>query len=223
MATSDRRTAVQRFSDEIERKHGKTLNTRNLLGTISRQARELQATNPEQAERLMNESLGRREFSSGNKRLLIQSLQEQGVLEGKEASTRDVIRRTQFAGLLTYASVANSALNVLSRFDLGAGSFNAKVAGRVIEFEDKQKKWNNLRRAVLLGGSAASSIKIVSNIAAGVAVAPATAAAVGLAFVSQVARIYGDNQELSAQRKRQDLDSQYHQMAYGQIATRGNR
>jgi hypothetical protein len=131
-------------------------------------------------------------------------------------------RRSQFAGLLTAASTVNSGLNVLSRFSLGNGAYNAQVSGKVINFEDQQRNWENIKRGVFLAGSIGSFAKVV-GVFGGPAAAPLTIAAVGATLAGQGLNIYNDIRTLSGERKRQDSNARYHEMAYGQIVTRGNR
>lgn len=221
MAFQDKRTPLERYREELEEKTGQKISQRNIYRAVEKQADKMFEKNPLRSFEFSEKVLfGKGNLSLMNKAVIRQNLVEEGLLDGPQ---REIQKRTQFAGLLTVASVANSALNVLTRFDLGAGSYNAQVAGRVIDFEQKQKKWNNLRRTTLVVGSGASVVKVGVNAFMGAAVAPATAAAIGLAFVSQVASIYNDNLTLSAQRTRQNLNAEYHQMTYGAIVTRGNR
>lgn len=220
MATVDKRTGLEKFKEQYEENNGLKLNPRNLNKAVDRVIGDLSRT-PQKLDEF------RKNIGVGGELDLIQTrrlnMSINMVETGSPAISGSVAKKTQFAGLLTYASVANSALNVLSRFTLGAGAYNAQVGGRVIEFENQQKKWENLRRTTLLAGSAASTGYFGYKLAAGAAVSPATALAVGLAFTSQIARIYNENRELSGERARQDKDSRYHEMAYGRIVTRGNR
>ena len=140
----------------------------------------------------------------------------------EEAQAKDLARRSAFAGLLTTAQTFNAGMNVLSRFQLGAGAYNAQVAGRVIEFENQQRQWDNIKRSVFLVGSAASFAKVGVNAFQGT-IGFTTFAAVAATTAGQVARIYNENKSLSGERIRQDADAQYHRMVYGDIVLRGNR
>ena len=140
----------------------------------------------------------------------------------EEVQAKDLARRSAFAGLLTTAQTFNAAMNVFSRFQLGASAYNAQVAGRVIEFENQQKRWDNIKRSVFLAGSAASFAKVGINAFQGT-VGLGTFAAVTATTAGQVARIYNENKSLSGERIRQDADAQYHRMVYGDIVVRGNR
>lgn len=138
------------------------------------------------------------------------------------ASSKELARRSQFSGLLTAASAVNASLNVMSRLRLAEGAYNAKVAGRVINFENQQKTWENTKRAVFLIGSTLSFAKVSLGLIAGVS-NPIGVAAVVATTAGQAARIILDNKMLSGDRQRQDSNAEYHRMAYGNIVTRGNR
>jgi hypothetical protein len=182
--------------------------------------------NPDMLERL-NQSTGTR---TGRK--LPRSNGAQGGLDDlfnqaydtstKVQNKKELNRASQFQGLLTKAAVANAAVNVASRVFLGNGAYNSQVAGKTIEFEDQQRGWENFKRATFLAGSTASLAVVGAKVLVGAA-SGWTLAAVVATSAGQAARIYNDNQALSGERKRQDLNAQYHSMAFGDIVTRGNR
>jgi hypothetical protein len=215
---TDKRTALEVYRDQQETFYKQRIKTKDFNQAVTGAIDNLKKTNPAEADALLNlQQTGQGTLSGRGKIAIgVQLLDRLG-----EKRINNLERRSQFSGLLTVASTANAGLNVLSRFSLGAGAYNAQVGGRVIEFEDQQRTWDNLKRSIFLAGSAASLLKVVG--AFGAAANPLTIAAVGATTLGQVARIVGDNQALSGERKRQDLDSQYHQEAYGNIVTRGNR
>lgn len=145
-----------------------------------------------------------------------------GQVSQQQKDRKQLARASQFQGLLTWAQTANAGLNVASRVLLGAGAYNAQVAGRVIQFEDAQKRWDNIKRNAFAIGSTASLVNAGFR-ALGGGVALSTGAAILFTTAGQVARIYNENKALSGERKRQDLDAQYHRETYGAIVTRGNR
>jgi hypothetical protein len=226
MAKADTRTGLDKFREELETKQNRRISENNLKEAFDKVYTKA-SNNPEAKTALEDALKPGGSLSVVNKAIIGQYLfrieaREAALSSPEIARTSDLNRKSQFAGLLTYASAANSAINVISRVVLGAGAFNAQVSGRVIEFENQQRTWENIRRSVLLAGSIGSAAKVTASALAGAA-AGATIFAVGAATVAQGARIFNENRQLSGERQRQDRDSQYHQMTYGRIITRGNR
>jgi hypothetical protein len=227
MAKADTRTGLEKFRDELEEKQGRRITQKNIGDAFGIVYRRL-SNNPEAQEILKKALEPNGVLTPANKALIGQTLfkleASRAALENPNiAKSKDLDRKSQFAGLLTVFSSVNSVLNVASRISLGAGAYNAQVAGRAIEFENQQRTWENIKRTSLLAGSAGSTAYFTLKAASGVGVNFFTGLAVVAAAASQGARIFNENKQLSGERRRQDLDAQYHQMTYGRIITRGNR
>lgn len=219
----DRRTALDVYKERQETFYKEKIPAKNFDEAVTTSIEQMKKKYPQEADDLLNlQQTGQGTVSPTAQRFLNTNTRNALPSAKQSAQLNALDRRSQFAGLLTIASVGNSALNVLSRTMLGNGAYNAQVAGKVLSFEDQQRNWENLKRGVFLTGSIGSFAKVVGALGGGAA-APLTIAAVGLTLAGQITRIYGDNQALSGERKRQDSNAEYHRMAYGNIVTRGNR
>jgi hypothetical protein len=219
IAPTDKRTALDIYKERQEKLYKESISTKDFNQAVTKSIEQMKKKYPQEADDLLNlQTTGQGSLSPTAQRFLMGQTR-QATKTGKQLNTLE--RRSQFAGLLTVASTANSALNVVSRATLGAGAYNAQVAGKVINFESQQKNWENLKRGTFLAGSIASFAKVAGFF--GPAASFGTIVAVGATLAGQVARIAGDNKALSGERQRQDSNSEYHRLAYGDIITRGNR
>lgn len=219
IAPTDQRTALDIYKEQQETFYKDKIAAKDFSQAVTKSIQQMKKRYPQEANELLNlQTSGQGALSPTAQRFL--QLNVKGATEGGKQLNR-LERRSQFVGLLTLASTANSALNVFSRLTLGAGAYNSQVAGKVIDFEAQQKNWENLKRGSFLAGSIGSFAKVAGVF--GPASGPLTIAAVGFTLAGQAARIFGDNKALSGERRRQDSNSEYHRLAYGDIVTRGNR
>ena len=153
---------------------------------------------PQHRQALFNAGLSDRELSSirTEDRLVQQELQQNAYV-------------LTTAGTFAFRSTLRLAGN--------AAANQAVTSGKVVQFENQQRNFNNIKRVAGIGGSL---------VGLGVAVATgATTFGIGaaVALASQGISLYVENEQISAKQTRQDSNAQYYQEAFGGIVRRGNR
>jgi hypothetical protein len=118
-----------------------------------------------------------------------------------------------FVGATAGTFAFRSALRVAGN----AAANQAVTSGKVVQFENQQRNFNNLKRVVGFGGTLAGLGFAVASGATTLGVGAA------LALASQAINLYVENDKISAKQTRQDLNAQYYQEAFGGIVRRGNR
>lgn len=171
---------------------------------------------PEAAEKILSNAINGKKVKPEHR----QALRRAGLndfdlssFQGQQRLDRQQSTQASFVISTAASFTFNNALKIAGN----AAANQAVTSGKVVQFENQQRNFNNIKRGTSFAGS-------LAGIGFGIASAnPLVVLGAATAFVNQSINLAIENSRISAKQERQDSNAEFYQQAFGNIVRRGNR